>query len=117
MSDPTPGVVPSRYIFSLERMCSHPNQILSIMECPRNLERCASQLFNNDKTSLEYQALLVASKLPHPQRAILASFISASVDRNVAAQYLLSETSSGDVDMTTKFLSDWTTLVRKCRII
>ncbi|KXS93630.1 hypothetical protein AC578_2600 [Pseudocercospora eumusae] len=87
------------------------------MDCPKNIENSASQLFFQDKSSLEYEALVVVSTLPHPQRAILASFVLAAVDRESAAQYLLHETSDrGSGSATThEFIADWITLATNIR--
>lgn len=86
------------------------------MDCPRHIEDSASQLFYQDKTTLEYRALLAVSTLPHPQRPILAAFVLAARDHEAAAQFLLSETANGDPEYLQEFLTDWMTLTSRCKM-
>ena len=58
----------------------------------------------------------MVSTLPHPQRAILASFVLAAADRDTAAQFLLNEISGRDSATVLEFLADWTTLATKGRV-
>lgn len=85
------------------------------MDCPRNIVGSASQLFCRNKDSLEYKALVALSCLSHPQRVILAGFILNAADREVAAQYLLQETSGRGPATMYEFLADWIFLVTKGR--
>ncbi|KAK4614226.1 hypothetical protein CLAFUW4_09530 [Fulvia fulva] len=85
------------------------------MDCPRNIVGSASQLFCRNKDSLEYKALVALSCLSHPQRVILAGFILNAADREVAAQYLLQETSGRGPATMYEFLADWIFLVTKVR--
>jgi hypothetical protein len=86
------------------------------MDCPRHIGDSASQLFFQDKQSLEFKALSVVSTLPHPQRPILASFVLAAVDHEAAARFLLDEVSDGDSGALLEFLADWIALCTKCRL-
>ena len=84
---------------------------------PWNIRGSASQLFYQDKSSPEYEALLTITDLPHPDRAVLGSFINKARDTKEAAQYFLRVTSpqGESVSKETKhsFLMKWKRLVNK----
>ncbi|EEP76339.1 predicted protein [Uncinocarpus reesii 1704] len=88
---------------------------------PQNIRGSASQLFFQDKQTSQYAAQLAISKLAHPDRAILATFVEDAADPEVAAKYLLREISPEDSSTEQplvtldEFLSRWKTLVEKFR--
>jgi hypothetical protein len=85
------------------------------MACPQNIKGSASQLFYRNKDSAEYNALLVASLLPHPQRPILSMFILNADNPDVASEFFLDEISNQDAANVAEFLADWISLVEKCK--
>ncbi|KAK2740529.1 hypothetical protein FQN55_008872 [Onygenales sp. PD_40] len=85
---------------------------------PKNIRDSASQLFFQDKESLQYSASLVISCLSHPDRAILSCFVEDSVDPEEAARYFLRVTSPPDgstasMDAVSDFLLTWKLLIGK----
>ncbi|KAE8352475.1 kinase-like protein [Aspergillus coremiiformis] len=91
------------------------------MATPWNIRGSASQLFFQDKTSSEYQALVAIADIPHPDRSMLGSFINDACDPEEAARYFLHMTGIGDgskappVKTISQFLSEWKFLVKKFR--
>ena len=87
---------------------------------PKNIRTSGSQLFFQDKESPQYNALLEISKLHHPDRAILSSFIEDAVDPQEAARYfsrMLTPQNAHNghsADARMRFLSAWKALVEKC---
>ncbi|PWY80248.1 kinase-like protein [Aspergillus sclerotioniger CBS 115572] len=90
------------------------------MAIPWNIRGSASQLFYQDKSSSQCQALLAISGVPHPDRSVLGAFVNDAFDPQAAARYFLQTTSTEDVSKEPKktvpqFLAAWKVLIEKFR--
>ncbi|PGG99930.1 hypothetical protein AJ79_08367 [Helicocarpus griseus UAMH5409] len=88
------------------------------MAIPWNIRGSASQLFYQDKQSLQYKALLAITDVPHPERSILGAFIIHAEDPEEAARYFLRMTSGRDSqppESVSQFLSRWKLVIGRFR--
>ena len=110
-------LVDNESLNSFQTVLQRPRSL--IMGTPWNIRGSASQLFYQDKSAPEYEALLTITDLPHPDRAVLSSFINKARDTKEAAQYFLRAISPqeelGGKSKETKhgFLMNWKRLVNK----
>ncbi|KAF2755836.1 hypothetical protein EJ05DRAFT_539695 [Pseudovirgaria hyperparasitica] len=85
------------------------------MGSPLHISGSASTRYYPNASSTELKALCsIAESFPHPQRAIMSSFIQRATDQDIASQYFLAQVSAQDP---VTVFNRWISILRETRPI